>query len=151
MRWPHTNFCTDGTLRDMHPRAAGAMPRVLGRYVRERGILSLEEAVRKMTSLPASHMGFKDRGLLRPGHIADLVLFNPDTVIDTATLENPQALAQGIERVWVSGETVYNQGRATGRLPGVPLLRDSTEDDGERGTTEDSPEEKKIRKSSGLP
>jgi N-acyl-D-amino-acid deacylase len=134
MLWPHTNFCTDGALHDMHPRAAGSMPRVLGRYVRERGILSLEQAVQKMTALPARHMGLTDRGLLLPGYTADMVLFDPATVIDTATLEEPRARARGIERVWVAGEIVYQDGHSTGRRPGVPLLRDVSARPGKEGS-----------------
>jgi N-acyl-D-amino-acid deacylase len=100
--WPHSNICTDGNLVDLHPRGAGSFPRVLGRYVREQGLLSLEEAVRKMTSLASDHMGFADRGVIRAGAAADLVLFDPDTVIDNATPQNPSALSSGIAKVWVT-------------------------------------------------
>jgi N-acyl-D-amino-acid deacylase len=82
--------------------------------VRERGVLSLEEAVRKMTSLAADQVGIKDRGRLVPGAFADLVLFDPATVIDRATTGDPYALATGIERVWVNGQPVFSGGAATG-------------------------------------
>jgi N-acyl-D-amino-acid deacylase len=95
LAWPHTNLCTDGELDGRHPRGFGSYPRVLGRYVRERGVLSLEEAVRKMTSLAADHLGLTQRGRLVAGAFADLVLFDPATVIDRATTSDPHALATG--------------------------------------------------------
>lgn len=121
--WPHTNLCTDGQLNGRHPRGFGSYPRVLGRSVRERGALRLEEAVRKMTSLAADHTGLKDRGRLVPGAYADLVLFSPDTVIDRATTSDPHALSTGIERVWVNGQTVFAGGAPTGAKPGKVLRR----------------------------
>lgn len=113
----------DGELDGRHPRGFGAFPRVLGLYVRERGVLPLEEAVRKMTSLAADHAGLKDRGRLVPGAYADLVLFDPATVIDRATTSAPHALATGIERVWVNGRTVYRNGSTSGLRPGRVLRR----------------------------
>ncbi|HLT92318.1 MAG TPA: D-aminoacylase [Woeseiaceae bacterium] len=121
--WPHTNVCTDGALEDLHPRARGAFTRVLGRWVREQGLLGLEEAVHKMTGLAARHMGFEDRGVIREGAIADLVLFDPDTVVDRATPEQPERLSTGIEAVWVGGVLVYEYGRSTGARPGVVITR----------------------------
>jgi N-acyl-D-amino-acid deacylase len=91
--------------------------------VRERGVLRLEEAVRKMTSLAADHTGILDRGRLVPGAYADLVLFNPDTVIDKATTSEPHALSVGIERVWVNGQVVFAAGAPTGLRPGRVLRR----------------------------
>jgi N-acyl-D-amino-acid deacylase len=126
MGWPHTNICTDGSLDDLHPRGAGAFPRVLGRYVRERGLLSLEEAVHKMTGLSAKHMGFTDRGIIRPGAAADLVLFDPDTVIDHATPQDPGALSSGIGTVWVNGQIVFHDGQETGLRPGGFIARSKT-------------------------
>ena len=123
MAWQHTNICTDGSLDDLHPRGAGAFPRVLGRYVREQGLMSLEQAVHKMTGLSAKHMGFENRGVIRPGAIADLVLFDPETVTDNATTDNPGALSTGIVKVWVSGQVVYENGRETGLLPGRFITR----------------------------
>jgi N-acyl-D-amino-acid deacylase len=123
LAWPHTNLCTDGELDGRHPRGFGSYPRVLGRYVRERHGLRLEEAVYKMTGLAADHMGIKDRGRLVPGAYADLVLFDPATVIDRATTTDPHALATGIERVWVNGRPVFVNGTATGQRPGRVLRR----------------------------
>jgi N-acyl-D-amino-acid deacylase len=104
-----------------HPRAYGTFPKVLGYYSREKKLLGLEEAVRKMTSLPASRLGLTDRGLIRPGFYADLVLFDPDTVRDTATFTQPHQLAQGIHSVWVNGTKVFHDGRHTGAFPGQAL------------------------------
>jgi len=121
--WEHTNLCTDGSLVGSHPRGRGSYTRVLGRYLRERGLLDLETTIRKMSGLAADHMGFSDRGYIRPGMAADLVLFDPDTVIDRATTEDPLALSEGIVRVWVAGETVFVDGTATAARPGRFLTR----------------------------
>jgi N-acyl-D-amino-acid deacylase len=121
--WPHTNACTDGELDGRHPRGFGAYPRLLGRYVRERGVLGLEEAIRRMTSLAADHAGIADRGRLAPGAWADLVLLDPATVADRATTEDPHAVAVGIERVWVNGRTVWAGGEPSGLRPGRVLRR----------------------------
>jgi N-acyl-D-amino-acid deacylase len=123
LQWPHTNVCTDGSLDDLHPRGMGSFPRVLGRYVRELDALNLEEAVHKMSGLSAAHMGIKDRGLIAPGMAADLVLFDPDTVLDNATTSDPQAANSGISTVWVNGQTVYENGATTGHLPGTIIRR----------------------------
>lgn len=129
MRWPHANFCSDGALRGAHPRGYGAFTRVLGSYVRERGTLSLGEAIRRMTSLAAEHMGLEGRGRLAPGHAADLVLFDPATVVDVATPAAPHEVSRGIATVWVNGEAVWDDGRPTGHHPGRVLRRvASTED-----------------------
>jgi N-acyl-D-amino-acid deacylase len=121
--WPHANICSDGELAGRHPRGFGAFPRVLGRYVREQGIVSLAEAVRKMTSLSAAHVGIRDRGRIAPGYFADLVLFDPATVLDRATPTAPRETAVGIHRVWVNGEVVYDGRRVTGRYPGRVVRR----------------------------
>lgn len=121
--WPHANICTDGALVDGHPRAAGAFTKVLREYVRERTLLTLEEAVRKMTSLAARHMGLQDRGLVRPGYFADLVLFDPATVSDRSTTLEPQRLSVGVVKVWVNGGLVYAGGAPTGTRPGKVLRR----------------------------
>ena len=123
--WPHSNICTDGSLRDRHPRGAGSFPRVLGRYVREQGVLSLESAIHRMTGLSAQHMGFAERGVIAPGMIADLVLFNPDTVKDRATTSEPFASSEGIHSVWVAGERVLHEGEVSKTFPGRVIRRAS--------------------------
>ena len=121
--WPHANICTDGSLRDRHPRGAGTFPRVLGRYVREQGVLTLENAIHRMTALPATHMGFAERGVIALGMMADLVLFNPDTVIDRATTDAPFAPSEGIHSVWVAGERVLHEGVVGPTYPGRVIRR----------------------------
>jgi N-acyl-D-amino-acid deacylase len=104
-----------------HPRYYGTFPRVLGRYVREEKLLSLEEAVRKMTSANAAKIRLYDRGLLRPGQWADVAIFNPDTIIDNATFEKPHQYATGVEYVIVNGKIVLERGQHTGARPGAIL------------------------------
>jgi dihydroorotase/N-acyl-D-amino-acid deacylase len=104
-----------------HPRAFGTMPRVLGRYVRELKILTLEEAVRKMTSLPARRMRFSDRGLLRPGLAADITVFDPERIRDVATFEDPNRYSEGVSYVIVNGRVVLDDGKLTAERPGRVL------------------------------
>ena len=127
MRAPYVMVGSDATARALtgplavgkpHPRTFGTMPRVLARYVREKGVLTLEEAVRKMTSLPAGRLGLADRGRIAPGFAADIVLFDPDTVADAATFADPFALAKGIPHVYVNGVDIVHDGRVTGNMPG---------------------------------
>ncbi len=118
---PWVMVASDGGIDGAHPRGAGTFPRVLGRFVREKHWLTLPDAVRKMTSLPAQRMGLRDRGTLREGTFADLVLFDPQTVIDRATFAKPQELPVGIQTVFVNGEMVWNDGRPTGSKPGRVL------------------------------
>jgi N-acyl-D-amino-acid deacylase len=120
-RQPWVMVASDGGVDNDHPRGAGTFPRVLGRFVREKHLFSLEEAVRKMTSLPAARMGLKDRGRIAAGMKADLVLFNPETVIDRSTFEEPRKLSEGIELVVVNGEPVWSGGKSTGARPGRVL------------------------------
>ncbi|MCZ6650335.1 MAG: D-aminoacylase [Acidobacteria bacterium] len=101
-----------------HPRAYGNFARLLGRYVRDEQILSLAEAIRRLTSLPAGHLGITDRGLLRPGAAADVVVFDPGLVADKATFAAPHQLATGMVHVFVNGEQVVSHGEMTGALPG---------------------------------
>jgi N-acyl-D-aspartate/D-glutamate deacylase len=122
-QWPWTMVSSDGGIGMRHPRGAGTYPRVLGRFVRERQWLTLEEAIRKMTSLPASRLKLTDRGVLRPGAWADLVLFDPDAVIDRSTFDDPFALATGIRQVWVNGTPVWEEPRPTGARPGAVIAR----------------------------
>jgi len=106
-----------------HPRSYGTFPRVLGRYVREEGVLTLENAIRKMTSLPAQKLRLRDRGLIREGMWADITIFNPKTVIDTATYPEPHQYPKGVEYVLVNGKVVIDKGEHTGKLPGRALRR----------------------------
>lgn len=122
LAWPHTNICSDGS-NSGHPRGYGAFPRVLARYVREQKIMSLETAIQKMTSLTAEHLGLQNRGLIAPGYYADLVLLNPTTVQDNARIGDGTALSTGIEAVWVAGQLVYQNQKATGAYPGVLIRR----------------------------
>jgi N-acyl-D-amino-acid deacylase len=107
-----------------HPRGYGNNPRVLGRYVRELGALPLEEAVRKMTGLPAGHFGFANRGRIAEGYAADLVIFDPATVGDPSTYDRPHQYAAGIDDVLVNGVAVVKNGQYTGARPGQILKRE---------------------------
>lgn len=120
-RQPWVMVASDGGIGSQHPRGAGTFPRVLGVYVRERGWLTLPEAIRKMTSLPAQRLGWKDRGTIREGAFADLVLFDPDTVLDRSTFAEPTLTPAGIEKVFVNGVAVWSDGQATGKRPGRVL------------------------------
>jgi N-acyl-D-amino-acid deacylase len=106
-----------------HPRSYGTFVRVLGRYVREFKILGLEDAVRKMTSFPARRIGITDRGVIRVGMKADLVVFDPATVRDTANFERPHQYAEGVVAVFVNGVAVFENGRMTGARPGRILRK----------------------------
>lgn len=101
-----------------HPRAFGTFPRILGKYVRDEGVIPLEFAIRKMTSLAAQRVGIADRGLLRAGMLADIVVFDQNRIIDRATFENPQQTSEGVRFVLVNGTMVLDSGRPTGALPG---------------------------------
>lgn len=117
--------CTDGLLLGSrpHPRSYGAFPRVLGRYVREEKLLSLQQAVRHMTSMPAERLGLKDRGLLREGMKADVVLFDPDTVADQSTYQEPRKFPSGIPYVIVNGQVAVDNGAHSGVRAGAVLRR----------------------------
>lgn len=106
-----------------HPRSYGTFPRVLGRYVRERPVLSLGEAIAKMTAQPAARLGLTDRGAVEPGLVADLVVVDAGTVADTATFERPRSAPIGVEATIVGGQVVARQGALTGIRPGKVLLR----------------------------
>lgn len=116
--WQWSNICSDGSLNGTHPRGAGSFPKILRKYVREDKQLSLTEAIRKMTSLAAENMGFKNRGRIQPGYFADLVLFDPQTITDHATIEHPSALATGVLKTWVNGKLVWNNGETSGHYAG---------------------------------
>ncbi len=121
---PWVMVSSDGGIGMPHPRGAGTYPRVLGRFVREKQWLTLEEAIRKMTSLPARRLKLKNRGVIRKGAYADLVLFDPTTVIDNSTFPEPYKLSTGIEKVWVNGALVWSEGKTTGERPGRRLARE---------------------------
>jgi len=122
-RQPWVMVASDGGIGSEHPRGAGTFPRVLGRFVREKKLFPLSEAIRKMTSMPAKRLGLADRGLVRAGAKADLVLFDPENVIDRSTFEKPDELSEGVRWVLVNGEPVWEDGKATGRRPGRVLTK----------------------------
>jgi N-acyl-D-aspartate/D-glutamate deacylase len=128
LRHPATMIGSDGLPNDPrpHPRLWGTFPRVLGRYGREEKLFSLPEAVHKMTGMPAQRFGLADRGLIREGYAADLVLFDPDIILDTATYEQPIQPARGIFSVWVNGVLSYTAEGPTGRRAGRYLPRGKT-------------------------
>ena len=124
---PWVSFCSDAgsftnegifLKQSTHPRAYGSFIRVLGKYTRDESVLSLPEAIRKLTALPAKNLKIKKRGFLRPGNYADIVVFDPEEVTDVATFENPHQYAKGVIHVWVNGEQVLNNGEHTGNTPG---------------------------------
>ncbi|HKR58232.1 MAG TPA: D-aminoacylase [Pyrinomonadaceae bacterium] len=130
MRSPFVSFCTDSGARatdgplsraKSHPRGWGSYPRVLGRYVREQNVITLEKAVQKMTGMPAKRVGLKDRGLLREGMFADIAVFDPVTVIDRATFEAPNQYPGGVSYVIVNGQLSVDEGKRTSALAGRPL------------------------------
>jgi len=125
VRQPWMKFGTDAEAFDpdsakiaTHPRAYGTYPRILGRFVREQRILTLEDAVRKMTSAVANRLSIRDRGQLREGMYADVILFDPNTIIDRATYEKPHQLSEGLRYVFVNGVAVIEDGKVTGAKPG---------------------------------
>jgi N-acyl-D-amino-acid deacylase len=127
LRFPYTMVASDAGVIEPgrgvpHPRGYGSNARVLGRYVRERHAVSLEEAIRKMTSLPAQRFRLSERGLVRPGMWADLVVFDPARVADVATYEKPHAPSTGFRFVLVNGTVVVEDGRHTGARPGAVLM-----------------------------
>jgi N-acyl-D-amino-acid deacylase len=130
---PWVMVASDGGIGSQHPRGAGTFPRVLGLYVREKHWITMPEAIHKMTGLPAQRLGWRDRGTLREGAFADLVLFNPATIIDRATFAKPFEIATGVEKVFVNGTLVWDGGKATGAKPGrVVTLGPSTKRDERR-------------------
>jgi len=124
---PWVSFCTDAVsiaaegdqlLNHRHPRTYGTFPRVLGHYVRDLQLLSLEQAVHRASGLPATNLSLQDRGFLREGYFADVLVFDPDTIQDHATFEKPHQYSTGMEKVFVNGELVFDDGEHTGALPG---------------------------------
>jgi len=125
LAFEHTMVGSDGLPHDLHPhpRLWGTFPRVLGHYCREVGLFPLEEAVRRMTGLPAQRFGLTNRGRIAPGAYADVCVFDPDRVIDRATFEQPATPAAGIAHVLVNGTLVWQDGAHTGARPGRALRR----------------------------
>lgn len=126
MRAPFTMVASDSGVREFgtgvpHPRGYGNNARVLGRYVRELKLLTIEDAIRKMTSLPAQTFGLRNRGLIREGFAADFVIFDDTRIADRATFENPHQYPIGISRVFVNGAAVFADGKMTEARPGFPL------------------------------
>ena len=126
VKHPKTCVVTDGNNAvpeegKPHPRSVGTFPRVLGRYARDKGVITMEEAVRKMTSLPARRLGIRDRGLIAPGYRADLVVFDPEKIIDRATYDDPWQYPEGIFAVFVNGVPAVWEGEMTGKRSGMPL------------------------------
>jgi N-acyl-D-aspartate/D-glutamate deacylase len=120
--WPYAVICSDGN-GGGHPRGYGSFTRVLGKYVRNEKIISLSNAIHKMTGQTAEYLGIKNRGLIAVGQKADLVLLDPKTVMDHAVIGNSNALSTGIAMVWVNGQLVYENQKATGKKPGVLIKR----------------------------
>jgi dihydroorotase/N-acyl-D-amino-acid deacylase len=126
LQHPATMVGSDGEVpifgqANPHPRSYGTFARVLGVYVREKKAISLEDAVRKMSSAPAQRVGLHDRGVLRPGLKADLAIFDPATVRDTATFEKPHSYAEGVSVVIVNGQVAFENGQMTAARPGRVL------------------------------
>lgn len=143
MKHPLVSIASDSGVRSFgsgmpHPRGYGTNARVLGRYVRERKLITLEEAVRKMTSMPAIAFRLADRGLVRPGYVADLTIFDPETVSDRATFEKPHAYAEGVRHVIVNGRLVLHNGEMTGLLPGAPVDGPGTSKTGDAAAAADA-------------
>ena len=125
LRYPHNMVGADGGVQDgqgmPHPRSYGTNARVLGKYVREEKLITLEEAIRRMTSLAAQKFQLRDRGLLREGFAADIVIFDDGEVIDRATFDNPHQFSTGFRYVLVNGRIVVDDGRHTGTRSGMAL------------------------------
>jgi N-acyl-D-amino-acid deacylase len=127
MRLPWVAIASDGRALNVetpgvpHPRSFGTNVRVLGKYVRDEGVVQLEDAIRKMTSLPAQVLRLSDRGLVREGNWADIVVFDPDRVADRATFANPKQYPVGVDHVPVNGAPVIRDGEHTGARPGTVL------------------------------
>jgi len=135
LRYPATMIGSDGLPHDQHPhpRLWGTFPRVLGHYCRDLGLFPLETAAHKMTGLSARQFGLKDRGEVRAGAFADLVVFDAATISDTATFERPKAVAEGVERVLVNGKVAYRAGGVESSRHGRFLARVATSDGGAAG------------------
>jgi len=125
LQYPHAMVASDGLPHDIfpHPRLWGTFPRVLGHYSRDLGLLTLEDAVYRMSGLPAAEFGLTGRGVIAEGNYADIVVFDPDTIIDKANFATPTDPAAGIDSVFVNGKVVWRNGTPTGERPGKALRR----------------------------
>lgn len=123
--WPHANICSDGQLHGLHPRGVGSFAKIIRVYVREQKRLTLEEAIRKMSSLSAEHVGLTQRGRVVPGAFADLFLFDADKLTDRSTNQRPEAPAEGVHSVWVNGQRVLEDGKATQIYAGRFIKRET--------------------------
>lgn len=121
--WPHAVICSDGMTHGLHPRGFGAFAKILRLYVREKHLLTLEQAVRKMSAQTAAQLGLADRGTIAPGFYADLVLFDPARIGDRSDVDHPNALATGVAKVWVNGVIVFEKDEPTGARPGQIVRR----------------------------
>lgn len=126
MRNPYVMVASDGDIREYgsgapHPRNYGSFPRVLSYYVKDQYILTMEEAIKKMTSMPVKKLGIKDRGVIKPGNWADIVIFNENEIKDTATFFNPHQYPLGIKYVIVNGTLTAKDGKHTGKTAGKVL------------------------------
>jgi N-acyl-D-amino-acid deacylase len=124
MKWPYTNICSDGTTEGLHPRGHGSFTKILRHYVNEESTLSLEEAIHKMTQQAAMNLNLEKIGEIKPGYYADLVLFDPVSVADKATSDQPHALSTGITSVIVNGVEVLNENGSTHQFPGRTIRRE---------------------------
>jgi N-acyl-D-amino-acid deacylase len=128
MRYPFTAIASDGGIREFgegvpHPRSYGTNARVLAEFVRNRPVLTLEDAIRRMTTLPARTFNLRDRGILREGAAADIVIFDPARVQDKATFEEPHQYSEGFDYVLVNGQVAVEDGKLTETRAGKPILR----------------------------
>ena len=130
LKQPWTSLCLDASEESLdgplfephdHPRAYGSMPRFLGHYVRDLHLLSLEQGIRKMTSLPAQRERLRERGLLKEGYFADITIFDPGSIRDRATYQNPTQISEGVKYVFVNGQLEFENGRLTGAAGGRAL------------------------------
>jgi N-acyl-D-amino-acid deacylase len=128
--WKHSVICSDGMTHGLHPRGFGAFAKVLRLYVREQRLLTLEQAVHKMSAQTAAQLGIAERGTIAPGFHADLVLFDPAKIADRSDVDHPNALATGVSTVWVNGAVVFDNGASTTARPGQVVRRAGWRSDG---------------------
>ena len=128
--WKHSVICSDGMTHGLQPRGFGAFAKVLRLYVREQRLLTLEQAVHKMSAQTAAQLGIAERGTIAPGFHADLVLFDPAKIADRSDVDHPNALATGVSTVWVNGAVVFDNGASTTARPGQVVRRAGWRSDG---------------------